>query len=408
MRLIPWLLLASAAAVATGQATYSYTGNNFNSVASWPVSYPSTGTRVTATVTLPMALPKGTTTCLASRAPACSNPVMELNGFSWQISDGVNTIADTFPNGISGAILNALMFTTDAGGNIINWDIDASNGMHSVLGTYPFQILEIRTVNEPPPGFENQSDVSSVGAFIDSISANPGSWKVSDPAAPVVIGGAGYGSIAAGGLATIYGSFTGFATESGLATSLAGVQVTFPGVVGGGAPLLYVSPTQVTFQVPWEFQGVAGSRQTPLSVTLNGQPAASLLLSPLPAAAPGVFEMNPQHQAAALDASWRLIGPANPASAGSVVAIYGTGLGAVSVPQTDGVPAPLDQLIYTDSVPVVTIGGETAQVLFSGLAPGSAGLYQIDVVVPNVPAGTQPLTVTLLNVASNTTTLAVQ
>jgi uncharacterized protein (TIGR03437 family) len=408
MRLIPWLLLISAAVVGSGQVTYTYTGNNFNSVASWPQSYPSTGTRVTAVVTLPMALPKGTTTCIASPAPACSNPVMELNGFSWQISDGVNTIADTFPNGISGAILNALMFTTDSSGNIINWNIDASNGMHSVLGTYPFQILEIRTVNEPPPGFENQSDVSSVGAFVDSISANPGSWKVSDPAGQVVIGGAGYGSIAAGGLATIYGSFTGFATESGLTTSLAGVQVTFPGIVGVGAPLLYVSPTQVSFQVPWEFQGVTGSRQIPLSVTLNGQPAASLLLSPLPAVAPGVFEMNPQHQAAALDASWRLIGPANPASAGSVVAIYCTGLGPVSVPQTDGVSAPLDQLVYTDSVPVVTIGGETAQVLFSGLAPGSAGLYQIDVVVPNVPAGTEPLTVTLLNVASNTTMLTVQ
>lgn len=247
-----------------------------------------------------------------------------------------------------------------------------------------------------------------MGAYADSISANPGSWKASDPAGQVVIGGAGYGSIAAGGLATIYGSFNGFATESGFATSLAGVQVTFPGVVGGGAPLLYVSPTQVSFQVPWEFQGVTGSRQTPLSVTLNGQPALSLLLSHLPAAAPGIFEMNAQHQAAALDASSRLIGPANPASVGSVVSIYCTGLGPVNVPQTDGVPAPLDQLIYTNSVPAVMIGGGTAEILFSGLAPGSTGLYQIDVVIPNVAAGTQPLTVTLLNVASNTTTLAVQ
>jgi uncharacterized protein (TIGR03437 family) len=407
MRSIPLLLLA-AAAVATGQTTYTYTGNNFNSVASWPVSYPSTGTHVTATVTLPMPLPKGTTTCIASLAPACSNPPIDLNGFSWEISDGVNTIANTFPNGISGAILTALMFTTDASGNIINWNINASNGTSSVLGAHPLQILEIRTVNEPPPGFENESDVSSVGTYVDSISADPGSWKASDPAGHAVIGGASYSSIAAGGLATIYGTFAGFATESGLATSLAGVQVTFPGVVGGGAPLLYVSPTQVTFQVPWEFQGVAGSLQTPLFVTLNGQLVASLLLSPLPAAAPGIFEMNAQHQAAALDASWRLIGPANPASAGSVVSIYCTGLGPVNLPQTDGVPAPLDQLIYTNSVTAVTIGGETAQVLFSGLAPGSAGLYQIDVVVPNVPAGTQPLMVSLLNVASNTTTLAVQ
>jgi len=143
MKLIPLLLLGSAAAVATAQATYTYTGNNFNSVAYWPVSYPSTGTHVTATVTLPMALPKGTTTCIASLAPACSNPVMDLNGYSWEISDGVNTIANTFPKGISGAVLNTLTFTTDANGNIINWDIDASTSTYSVLGTNPFQILEI-------------------------------------------------------------------------------------------------------------------------------------------------------------------------------------------------------------------------------------------------------------------------
>ena len=54
------------------------------------------------------------------------------------------------------------------------------------------------------------------------------------------------------------------------------------------------------------------------------------------------------------------------------------------------------------------IGGENAPVMFSGLAPGSTGVYQINVVVPSVAAGAQPLTVTLLNVASNTTTLAVQ
>ena len=406
MRSISLLLLASAAAVATGQVTYTYTGNTFNSVAPWPTTYPSTGTHVTASVTLPMALPKGATTCIASLAPACSNPVMQLNGYSWQISDGVNTITDTFPKGISGAVLIALVFTTDANGNIINWNIDASSNTESVLGARSLPMLEIRTVNEPAPGFENLSDISSVGAYADSISANPGSWTANGLALQMAIGGAGNSSIAAGGLATIYGNFSGLATESGLATSLAGVQVAFPGVVGG-APLLYVSPTQITFQVPWELQGVTGSRKTPLSVTLNGQPVASLLLSPLPAVAPGVFEMNAQHQAAALDTSSRLIGPANPALVGSVVSIYCTGLGPVNVPQTDGVPAPLDRLIYTNSVPAVTIGGATAEVLFSGLAPGSTGLYQIDVVVPNVPGGTQALTVTLLDVAS-TTTLVVQ
>src|ERR1019366_695591 len=115
-----------------------------------------------------------------------------------------------------------LAFTTDSNGNIINWNIDASSNTESVLGARPLPTLEIRTVNEPAPGFENQSDISSVGAYVDSISANPGSWKANGLAGQMAIGGAGNGSIAAGGLATIYGNFSGLATESGLAMSLAG------------------------------------------------------------------------------------------------------------------------------------------------------------------------------------------
>jgi hypothetical protein len=139
MKTIPLLLFAAAAA--TAQVTYTYTDNRFDSVASFPVSNPSTGTHVSAVITLPFALPKGATTCIASRVPACSNPVANLNGFSWDISDGINTIA-AFPNGISGAILNTLIFTTDANGNIINWNMDASNGTNTVLGVYLQQILE--------------------------------------------------------------------------------------------------------------------------------------------------------------------------------------------------------------------------------------------------------------------------
>ncbi len=404
MKTIPLLFLVALAA--SGKVTYTYTGNQFDSVTYWPVSPASTGTHVTAIVTLPMALPKGATTCIASRTVPCSSPVINLNGFSWDITDGVSTIAQV-PGGTSGAILNSLTFTTDANGNIVNWNMDASNGSDQVEGVYLAQILEIRTTNEPAPGFENDSDVSITAYGMESISGDSGSWTVNDPVGAVVTGATGYVSIAAGGLATIYGNFKNFPTVTGTGTTLGGVQVTFPGITSGGAPLFYVSSTQITFQVPWELQANT-SKQTPLSVTLNGQQVAAVLLSALPVVAPGVFELNTQHQAAALDVSSKPIGPNNPTQAGSAVSIYCTGLGPVNVAQTDGVPAPVDQLVYTTNQPTVTIGGQTAQVLFSGLAPGATGLYQIDAVVPNVPSGTQPLTVTVLNVASNTTTLAVQ
>jgi len=39
-------------------------------------------------------------------------------------------------------------------------------------------------------------------------------------------------------------------------------------------------------------------------------------------------------------------------------------------------------------MPTVTIGGQNAAVVFSGVAPGFAGLYQVDVQIPaNAPVG---------------------
>ena len=60
-------------------------------------------------------------------------------------------------------------------------------------------------------------------------------------------------------------------------------------------------------------------------------------------------------------------------------------------------------------VPTVTIAGVPAAVEFSGLAPGYAGLYQVDILVPsNVPPGAQPLDVTMNGIAADTVLLQLQ
>jgi uncharacterized protein (TIGR03437 family) len=67
-------------------------------------------------------------------------------------------------------------------------------------------------------------------------------------------------------------------------------------------------------------------------------------------------------------------------------------------------------LSKTVLTPTATIGGLPALVTFSGLTPGIAGLYVVDVQIPTtVQTGNAvPITLTIGNVMSNTVTVAIQ
>ena len=66
-------------------------------------------------------------------------------------------------------------------------------------------------------------------------------------------------------------------------------------------------------------------------------------------------------------------------------------------------------LSSTPVTPVVTIGDTVAQVLFSGLTPGSSGLYQINLVVPDsAPSGNVAVTVTTGALTSNPARITVK
>ncbi len=87
---------------------------------------------------------------------------------------------------------------------------------------------------------------------------------------------------------------------------------------------------------------------------------------------------------------------ANPAEPGSIVVLYGTGEGRTLPPSVDGrvstVPLPRPELPVN-----VSIGGQRAEILYSGAAPGLvAGVFQLNVRVPvAIAAGNQPVAVTI-------------
>jgi uncharacterized protein (TIGR03437 family) len=197
-----------------------------------------------------------------------------------------------------------------------------------------------------------------------------------------------------GALMSIYGA--NLAPSSVLATlplpsSLNEVQVLINGVA---APLVYVSPTQINFVVPWEVDG-----QTSATVMIqNGGMQSSPLQAAVAVATPAIFTINAQGQGAILIANTSIIAaPAGafpnsrPAQAGEYIEIYATGLGTVNQTPEDGqAPGGADP-VNLQSIYVVwytSPSQATANMpVYTGLAPGFPGLYQIDVQVPTGLSG---------------------
>jgi uncharacterized protein (TIGR03437 family) len=228
--------------------------------------------------------------------------------------------------------------------------------------------------------------------------------------------------VAPGSIASVFGSFlvssSSTASGSPLPIDLGGVSLQ----VGSGlsAPLFFVSASQTNFQVPWE---LAGQTDAPIAALVDGQLSGTETMALAPFA-PAIFSTNGlgTGQGAILDTSYRLVDSSNPATAGgTIIQIYCTGLGAVTNQPPTGSPPLSNQFSETTTTPMVTIGGVPAHVLFSGLAPGSVGEYQVDALVQaDSPKGAAlpvviafgdfvaPNGVHYGGAASNTVTIAVQ
>jgi uncharacterized protein (TIGR03437 family) len=203
-----------------------------------------------------------------------------------------------------------------------------------------------------------------------------------------------------GSIASVFGS--------GFGSSTSGVTVLIGGIA---APLFAVYPTQIYFQVPWQLSGTV-----PLTVTSGDLTSVPIRVT-VAAQSPGIFLLNSAGQAAALVAgtSW-IVAPvgayagSRPARRGEYITIYCTGLGAVSnQPATGALASSTSLSSTTGSAVSVSIGGISAPISFSGLAPEFLGLYQVNVQVPsNSPTGSAvPLTISMGGADSNQATVTI-
>jgi uncharacterized protein (TIGR03437 family) len=307
-----------------------------------------------------------------------------LSGFSvrWIVLTGNGSVRPLSP-------------VTDALGQVSAvWTLGPAVGQQSVRGV--------------PYGFSQ--------GHVYTATATAGTMSPSVPSNGVV-SAAGFDKVtrtlSPGTLASIFGSGLSAAAEGVglvpgtdlLKSTYGGTQVTFDGIL---APLLYASGGQINFQVPFELEGKTSAQ---LVVTVHGTASAPVTV-PLAPASPALFTYNGSGAGPALilNQDYSVNTATKPASVGTMAVLYATGLGPVNPAVKSGQLASLTPpLSYCVNTPTVLIDGQPAEVLYAGLAPTFAGLWQVNVMVPDkARAGAVSLDISVLGYHGNPVTMYVK
>jgi uncharacterized protein (TIGR03437 family) len=220
---------------------------------------------------------------------------------------------------------------------------------------------------------------------------NAGSWGSAEP---------GRGALAPGSLAVVFGqnlaAVRTTATAPPFPIELGGVRVLLD---GAAAPLLYVSPTQINFQVPSSLLPISGAnRRTVQLVVVSPQGQSDPAMVLLRRMAPGIFTQDGSGcgYGAVLnqteDGSASLNGPEASARPGDVVSVFLTGNGLVFGMPPDGYPASVTEGPRGTVLPTISaeIGLQRRDVYapYQGKAPGLVGVDQINFQLPpDMPEG---------------------
>lgn len=214
-----------------------------------------------------------------------------------------------------------------------------------------------------------------------------------------VVNGASFvPGIVAGSWTTIYGAnlaattrdWTGLISATGeFPTSVEGVSVT---IDDRPAFVYFISPGQINVQAP----ALTRTGMVPVKVT-TAAGESEVMMANVAAEAPALFlftQNSPKYAAAvrsdgALIARSGAVPGANTVAAkpGDVILLFGTGFGPTTPPVAPGRVVSGAFPLTNPSGLQLRIGGMNVTPSFAGLS--AAGLYQFNVIIPNVPDGDQ-------------------
>jgi uncharacterized protein (TIGR03437 family) len=165
-------------------------------------------------------------------------------------------------------------------------------------------------------------------------------------------------------------------------TILGGSELTASSFVlinGTAATTLYAGPGQINAVAPF---GLNLTQSAAIEVRAPGRVvgAASVPVAPL---APAIFTQSGSGvgPGSILNQDYSTNSFGSPASADSIVMIYGAGFGAVNPVTADGQAAPVAAAMT--SPVTASLGGVSAEVVYAGAAPGLiAGVSQVNVRIP--------------------------
>lgn len=325
------------------------------------------------------------------------NPVYETSSNLWSFTLTLTEEAGIAAT-VTGVTINGTSYTPTQIQSLFGTTAIAARGL--ISNPLPYSLQGLNVTNGPVNVVFTFSGVDAGGANWSTTLTVP--FAGFQPV--LAVGGfsnaaSGQQVFAPGMLISVYGTGMGNFVQSASVTPLPEYMAGFEAYINYGPgyeyqtypPLLYVSPTQVNLQIPYE---VAGPAQL---VVGNPYVNTNPLLFTVSNAAPGIF-------------SYADTGPTrSPIGSGSVragseVAIYVTGQGLVSpLPDDGATPAAGAGTPIPQQAVSITVGGITVPQPFAymGIPNWSVGVLQINFTIPSgVPPGQQPVVVTVGGVQS--------